>query len=124
MTMIEVLGEETIQVIPSPEPGVALEALVDVEAVSVEVPVAGEVVEVVVPGEQGPPGPAGGAEAHTHPLEAHTHPLEAHAHPHTHPENVVVGPANTLPANTAGLWVQTGLGPGGTDWTLWIEDGT
>lgn len=39
------------------------------------------------------------------------------------PSALSVGPTNNLTPGTAGLWVQTGLG-GGTDWTLWIEDGT
>lgn len=37
------------------------------------------------------------------------------------PSNLVVGPTNTL--TMPGLWVQTGLGASGNDFTLWIEDG-
>lgn len=37
------------------------------------------------------------------------------------PHNLAVGPTNTLTAE--GLWVQTGLGPDGTGFTFWIEDG-
>lgn len=35
--------------------------------------------------------------------------------------NLVVGPTNTL--QSPGLWIETGLGPAGADFTLWIEDG-
>lgn len=36
---------------------------------------------------------------------------------------VVVSPTN--PGLTApGIWIQTGLGADGTDWTLWFEDGS
>jgi hypothetical protein len=53
------------------------------------------------PGEPGPPGPPGDPG----------------------PSNLVIGP--DAPTFTGpGMWVQTGLGPDGGDFTLWIEDGT
>jgi hypothetical protein len=36
------------------------------------------------------------------------------------PENLVVGPTNTLTG--PGLWIQTGLAPNGNGWTLWIVE--
>lgn len=39
------------------------------------------------------------------------------------PSALSVGTTNTLTPGTAGLWLQTGLGPDGTDFTLWIDDG-
>jgi hypothetical protein len=37
-------------------------------------------------------------------------------------EETYVGP--TAPTFTStGIWIQTGLGPGGTDYTIWFEDG-
>lgn len=39
------------------------------------------------------------------------------------PGNLSVGPVNTLSAGP-GLWIQTGLGATGEDFTFWIEDGT
>lgn len=39
------------------------------------------------------------------------------------PSALSVGATNTLTPGTAGLWVQTGLGPNGDDFTFWIEDG-
>lgn len=38
------------------------------------------------------------------------------------PDNVVVGPTNTL--TRKGLWIQTGLGSDGKGITFWVEDGT
>lgn len=38
------------------------------------------------------------------------------------PLQVVSGPTNTL--TRVGLWIQTGLGSSGTDFTIWFEDGT
>lgn len=37
--------------------------------------------------------------------------------------NFSVGPNNPN-LTSPGMWVQTGLGPTGQDWTMWIEDGT
>lgn len=31
--------------------------------------------------------------------------------------------APTFDAGQVGLWIQTGMGPNGTDWTVWFEDG-
>lgn len=39
------------------------------------------------------------------------------------PSALSVGTTNTLTPGTPGMWLQTGLGPDGTDFTLWIEDG-
>lgn len=44
------------------------------------------------------------------------------ANPASAPANFAIGPND--PQLTQGMWVQTGLGPNGDDWTLWIEDGT
>lgn len=53
-----------------------------------------------IQGIQGPPGPPGSGGG-----------------------NVAVQATN--PALAApGLWIQTGLGPGGTDMTFWVEDGS
>jgi hypothetical protein len=38
------------------------------------------------------------------------------------PENLRVQPTDPL-LDGAGMWVQTGLGPSGQDFTIWIEDG-
>lgn len=38
------------------------------------------------------------------------------------PGNLHIGPTNELSAGS-GIWVQTGLGADGTDFTFWIEDG-
>lgn len=59
-----------------------------------------EIIELVTAGPEGVPGLPGPAG----------------------PANLVVGPINTL--TEPGIWVQTGLGLTGNDWTLWIEDGT
>lgn len=40
------------------------------------------------------------------------------------PGNIKVGPTNTLQPGLPGLWIQTGLGPSGTDMSFWVEDGT
>lgn len=39
------------------------------------------------------------------------------------PQNLFVQPNDPAMAQP-GVWVQTGLGPAGNDWTMWIEDGT
>lgn len=39
------------------------------------------------------------------------------------PSALAVGATNTLTPGTPGLWIQTGLGSDGTDFTLWIQDG-
>lgn len=38
-------------------------------------------------------------------------------------DNLVIGTTNTLQTNQTGLWIQTGLGVGGNDFTIWFEDG-
>lgn len=40
------------------------------------------------------------------------------------PSVLSVGTTNTLTPGAPGMWVQTGLGSDGTDFTIWIEDGS
>lgn len=39
------------------------------------------------------------------------------------PSAMSIGPVNNLSPGIAGLWIETGLGPDGEDFTFWIEDG-
>lgn len=39
------------------------------------------------------------------------------------PSAMAIGPTNTLTPGTPGLWIETGLGPDGDDFTFWLEDG-
>lgn len=40
------------------------------------------------------------------------------------PSAMSVGTTNTLTPGIPGMWLQTGLGPNGDDFTMWIEDGS
>jgi hypothetical protein len=40
------------------------------------------------------------------------------------PESLHVGPEAPVDPPPRFVWVQTGLGPSGTDMTFWVEDGT
>lgn len=39
------------------------------------------------------------------------------------PSVLSVGVENNLTPGVPGMWIQTGLGPTGEDFTFWIEDG-